>query len=77
MNWKLFSILLLVALASIFIVQNAEVVELRFMFWKVAMSRALMFVFILLTGIAVGWLLHGHLTRKHRHEEQNLPESYD
>ena len=77
MNWKLFSILLLVALASIFIVQNAEVVELRFLFWKVVMSRALMFVFILLTGIAVGWLLHSHLTRKQRHEEQNMPESYE
>ncbi|MGB5474378.1 MAG: DUF1049 domain-containing protein [Gammaproteobacteria bacterium] len=77
MNWKLFSILLLVALASIFIVQNAEVVELRFLFWKVVMSRALMFVFILLTGIAVGWLLHSHLSRMQRDREQNLPESYD
>ena len=77
MNWKLFSILLLVALASIFIVQNAEIVELRFLFWKVAMSRSLMFVFILLTGIAVGWLLHSHMWRKQRHKEQNLPESYD
>ncbi|HUT39960.1 MAG TPA: LapA family protein [Gammaproteobacteria bacterium] len=77
MNWKLFSILLLVALASIFIVQNAEVVELRFLFWKVVMSRALMFVFIMLTGIAVGWLLHSHMWHKQRRKEQNLPESYD
>jgi uncharacterized integral membrane protein len=77
MNLKLFSILLLVALASIFIVQNAEVVELRFLFWKVAMSRALMFVFLMLAGIGVGWLLHGHLSRKRQHEVETPPDRYD
>jgi uncharacterized integral membrane protein len=45
---------------AVFIVQNAEVVELRFLFWELAMSRALMFVFLVLIGIAAGWLLHGH-----------------
>jgi uncharacterized integral membrane protein len=68
MNWKLYSILLLVALASVFIVQNAEVVELRFLFWTLALSRALMFVFLLLTGIAVGWLLRGHLQPRQQEE---------
>ena len=77
MNWKLFSILLLVALASIFIVQNAEVVELRFLFWKVAMSRALMFVFLMLAGIAVGWLLHGHISRRRQQKVDTTPDTYD
>ena len=64
MNAKLFIILVLIALVAIFIVQNAEVVELRFLFWTLAMSRALMFVFLVLIGIAAGWLLRGHSLHK-------------
>ena len=64
MNAKLFIILVLIALVAVFIVQNAEVVELRFLFWTLAMSRALMFVFLVLIGIAAGWLLRGHSLHK-------------
>ena len=69
MNAKLIITLILIALAAIFIVQNAAVVELRFLFWTIAMSRALMFVFLILIGIAVGWLLRGHLAHKNDTKE--------
>lgn len=72
MNLKLFSVLALVALAAIFIVQNVEVVELRFLFWTMSMSRALMFVFLVLIGIAVGWLLRGHSLHKPEHKETKV-----
>lgn len=68
MNTKLTITLLLIALAAIFIVQNVEVVEIRFLFWTMAMSRALMFVFLVLIGVATGWLLRGHFL--HRGQEQ-------
>lgn len=68
MNLKLFAVLALIALASIFIVQNADVVELRFLFWQMSMSRALMFVFLVLIGIVVGWLLRGHMLHKAEHK---------
>lgn len=68
MNQKPYFILALIALAAVFIVQNAEVVELRFLFWTMSMSRALMFVFLLLIGIAVGWLLRGHFLHKPEHK---------
>jgi len=64
MNLKLFTILGLIGLATIFIVQNTDVVELRFLFWKIDMSRSLMFVFLILIGIGTGWFLHGHLLHK-------------
>jgi len=70
MNLKLFTTLVLIALAAIFIVQNADVVELRFLFWQIAMSRALMFVFLVLIGIAIGWLLRGHMLHQTREQEQ-------
>ena len=68
MNLKLITILSLIALGAIFIVQNAEVVELRFLFWTMSMSRALMFVFLMLIGIVIGWLLHGHMLRTKLHK---------
>lgn len=64
MHLKLFTILVLLALAAVFVVQNTDIVDLRFLFWKISMSRALMFVFLMLIGIVVGWLLRGHLLHK-------------
>jgi len=66
MNMKLLITLILIVLATIFIVQNAEVVELRFLFWKMAMSRSLMFVFLVISGITIGWFLHGHMAKKNK-----------
>ncbi|RLL51963.1 LapA family protein [Mariprofundus sp. EBB-1] len=70
MNLKLSITLCLIALGSIFIVQNADIVELHFLFWKIAMSRALMFIFLILIGVAIGWLLRGqrlHEMQKREH----------
>ena len=58
-------ILLGIAVA-LFIVQNTEVAEVRFLFWSVAMSRALLFFVLLLAGVAIGWLLHA--ARAHRRQ---------
>lgn len=69
MNTKLLITLFLIALAAIFIVQNVEVVEVRFLFWKMAMSRALMFVFLVLIGVATGWLLRGHMLHRNQPKE--------
>ena len=71
MNAKLYITLALVALATIFIVQNASVVELQFLFWKLSMSRSLMFVFLVLIGIVIGWFLHGHMLHKKESNKTN------
>ncbi|MGR8918027.1 MAG: lipopolysaccharide assembly protein LapA domain-containing protein [Gammaproteobacteria bacterium] len=59
MNTNRIAALTLVALVAVFAVQNAEIVEIRFLFWGVRMSRALMTIVLLAVGIAVGWLLRG------------------
>jgi uncharacterized integral membrane protein len=61
---KIVTVSALVILAFIFVFQNAGVVELRFLFWSLSMSRALMAMFLFLIGVSVGWLFHGHLVRK-------------
>lgn len=70
MNIKLYTTLILIALATIFIVQNASVVDLRFLFWTISMSRSLMFVFLVLIGIAIGWLVRGHLQHKKLNQKE-------
>jgi uncharacterized integral membrane protein len=68
MSLKLFTSLILIALTAIFIVQNVSVVEIRILFWSISMSRSLMFVFLLLIGIIIGWLLRGHMSHKKKSE---------
>ena len=47
----------LIALVLIFVVQNTQVVEFRFLVWTISASRALMLFGALAIGIVAGWLL--------------------
>jgi len=58
MNAKLVISLVLAGLAVLFIIQNVMVVDIRFLFWTLSMSRALLMFFILAIGIVIGWTLH-------------------
>lgn len=69
MNYKLIISLVLIGLVVLFIVQNAAVVDIRFLFWTISMSRALMVFFLLAIGVLVGWMLHSHFT--HRNQSHN------
>ena len=51
--------LLLGVLLLVFTAQNTQVVEVRLLFWKVEMSRAIMLLVVLATGVVVGLLLPG------------------
>ncbi len=62
MNLKLILVLVLMGLAAIFIIQNVTVVDVRFLFWNVSMSRALLIFFLLIIGIALGWVFHSYFS---------------
>jgi lipopolysaccharide assembly protein A len=64
MNAKLIIGIILAGLAAIFIIQNVTVVDMRFLFWTLSMSRALLMFLILSVGIILGWLLHGSFSRR-------------
>ena len=64
MQIKLVISMVLAGLAVLFIVQNAAVVDIKFLFWKLSMSRALFMFFMLAIGIFVGWFLHGYYVHK-------------
>ena len=64
MNAKLIFGMILAGLAVVFIIQNVAVMELRFLFWTLSMSGALLMFLILTAGIFLGWLLHGSFSRR-------------
>ena len=47
----------LIVFVLIFVAQNTQVVEFRFLVWTISMSRALMLFGTLAIGVAAGWLL--------------------
>jgi len=67
---------ILAGLAIVFIVQNTTVMDLRFLFWTLSMSGALLMILILSAGILLGWLLRGIFSRRKgiAHDKQNVAE---
>ena len=57
MNIKYVITLIFLLFFLVFIIQNTQIVEVRFFFWKVSMSRALMLLGTLAIGLIGGWLL--------------------
>ncbi|MFC1880572.1 lipopolysaccharide assembly protein LapA domain-containing protein [Thermodesulfobacteriota bacterium] len=57
----------LIAVVLIFVIQNTQVVEFRFLAWTISMSRALMLFGALAIGVVAGWLLR---VPKQKNEQQ-------
>jgi len=76
MNAKLIFGMILAGSAVVFIIQNVAVMELRFLFWTLSMSGALLMFLILTVGIFLGWWLPGSFKRKKNiaHDEQYAAE---
>jgi len=62
----------LIALVLIFVVQNAQVVEFRFLVWTISMSRALMLFGTLAIGFIAGWLLTSSKSKKKYQAESKI-----
>ena len=48
----------------IFFIQNAETVSFVFLFWEITISRALMLVTVLISGIIIGSIFRPPVRRK-------------
>ena len=71
MNYKLIISLVIAGMAVLFIIQNVTVVDMKFLFWTLSMSRALLMSLILSVGIILGWLLHSYFKRSKTMGMQN------
>ena len=56
MTLKGIFILGMAVIFAIFVFQNAQVVEVRFLFWSAQASRALVLIGTLILGLVIGWL---------------------
>ena len=54
----------LMVFVLIFVIQNTQVVDFRFLVWTISMSRALMLFGTLAIGFIAGWLLKGPKQKK-------------
>lgn len=75
MNARIVSVLILVGLVVVFVVQNAQVVELRFLFWTAAISQALLLFIVLALGILIGWLLRGYIAHRRKRTDSPTQEA--
>ena len=64
MNSKIAISVLLIALVTVFVFQNTTVVEIQFLWWSLAMSRALMIFLVLAVGLVAGALLGSHFSSR-------------
>lgn len=55
MRYKLSITVILLLLVIVFALQNAAVVEIRLLFWEVALPRSLLIITMLIAGIVIGW----------------------
>lgn len=63
-SFKLSTSLVLIVLATIFLIQNTQIVQISVIFWSISMSAAIMVVTLLVVGILIGWFLNGYLSNK-------------
>jgi len=70
MKFKIILSLVVAALVVIFIVQNVAVVDIKFLFWKLSMSRSLMMFFLIIIGAVVGWFLKGASVRRQKEDQE-------
>jgi putative membrane protein len=54
MRFKIILSVILASLALLFIVQNFAVIDIRFLFWTVAISRSLLMFSLFLIGLILG-----------------------
>lgn len=55
MKWKFWLVIAALFLLVIFVAQNYEKVEIKFLFWAFTTSRAIILFLTLVTGIVIGW----------------------
>ncbi|UCE07331.1 MAG: LapA family protein [bacterium] len=56
MKFKTIVALILIALFLILLIQNIQVVTLRFLFWEITMSRIIFIPLILVIGFILGYI---------------------
>jgi uncharacterized integral membrane protein len=57
MNIKFVIAIVVLFIFAVFIVQNAQIVMVSFLFWKIEASRAIVLMATFVIGLFTGWIL--------------------
>ena len=60
MKIKIIISIILASFALLFIIQNFAVINIRFLFWTLSISSALLMFSLLLIGLILGWSLNSY-----------------
>jgi uncharacterized integral membrane protein len=72
MNVKLVVSLVLAFLAFVFIIQNTNPVQVKFLAWSMEMSIVVLLVVMLAAGVIIGWAMCSYLRySRHRRSAQD------
>ena len=77
-NLKLVLILLLIFLATLFLIQNTQVVKINILLWSYSMSVSIIIVSMLLFGVLIGWFLKSYTAYRNKKSAEvveNIEES--
>ena len=66
MRIKLVSTIVLLFLFAVFTVQNAQIVTVSFLFWKIEASRVIVLMVTFLLGLFSGWVIPQLFRRRNR-----------
>ncbi len=55
LNFRLIATLVLILFVFVFALQNAQMVEIKLLFWQLEFPRSLLIFLMLLIGIVIGW----------------------
>ena len=66
MNVKLVSVIVVLFVFALFVVQNAQVVTVSFLFWKIEASRAIVLMATFVLGLISGLVLSKIFKRKNQ-----------
>jgi len=64
MKFKVIASVLLAGFALVFIFQNVDLVNIRFLFWTLAISRSLLVFSFLLIGLVLGWFVRSYAMQR-------------
>ncbi|MBU0986076.1 MAG: LapA family protein [Proteobacteria bacterium] len=70
MTPKRIALIIIAILFAVFILQNAQMVEVRFLFWGTEASRAIVLLVTFFLGLVTGWLT----VWKHKKPAENKPK---
>lgn len=71
-NARLVLSLTLVALIVVFSIQNAEELQVRFLFWSLTTRRVFVLFGVLVIGIILGWIWHAHSVSRPRNDADKV-----